>query len=144
VGSIRIILIQIIIVIFLSVTSGCALFSTRNTDEYEDPILREALRVRGMDFRAVNESQWSEGQRQSRESEIQYGLETGEIVVGMKMDDVVTVWGRPRDIEVAGDPRFGNQKWIYHEGVSSRWGLRPLRVIYFEEGRVAGWETASR
>ena len=41
-------------------------------------------------------------------------------------------WGRPDRMDVAGDPKFQNERWAYQrDGVTN--------YIYFENGRVEGW-----
>lgn len=81
-----------------------------------------------------------EEHRFQQEQEIQYGLAEGALVYGMKMDDVIAIWGQPRDVETAGDPRNGNQKWIYSNRPSNRWSLESFRIVYFESGTVVGWQ----
>ena len=57
----------------------------------------------------------------------------------MAMNDVTSIWGEPSNVDTAGDPRDGNQRWTYYSGLSSRYGLGSKRVVFFENGRVAGW-----
>lgn len=61
--------------------------------------------------------------------------------LGMAMDEVTQVWGDPREVDTAGDPALGNQRWTYTDGFSSRYSLGGKKIVYFEEGRVVGWET---
>lgn len=65
-----------------------------------------------------------------------------DVHLGMGMQDVIGSWGQPGQVEVAGDPSLGNQRWVFYSGVSSRWGLGSPKVIYFEEWRVAGWQNS--
>ncbi len=59
----------------------------------------------------------------------QYGP---EINVGMAKDQVLEMWGRPARVDVAGDPRYQNERWsFYHNG--------QMRTVYFENGQVQGW-----
>lgn len=67
-----------------------------------------------------------------------------KLVLGMEMHEVLSVWGQPRDVEHAGDAHSGNQRWTYTDGLSSPWSTAQLKRVYFEEGRVSGWETSSR
>jgi hypothetical protein len=83
----------------------------------------------------------SDEQRFFHESRINRARMNRELVLGMNMQDVLSVWGEPRNIESAGDPSLGNQRWIYSEGLSHPNSLSAARVIYFENGQVAGWET---
>lgn len=68
-------------------------------------------------------------------------IENRDIVVGMTKKAVSQSWGDPDLVEVAGNPLYGNERWQYKTYVSSSEGYKKeLRVIYFEAGRVAGWE----
>lgn len=58
---------------------------------------------------------------------------------GMDMGEVTSIWGQPSYVDTAGDPSDGNQRWTYQSGLSSRYGLGSKRIVYFENGRVAGW-----
>lgn len=70
---------------------------------------------------------------------ISSALDEGQITLGMPMKDVRGVWGSPVRIETAGDPGRGNQKWVYYTGISSL-EEQPDRTVYFENGRVVGWD----
>ena len=61
------------------------------------------------------------------------------IRMGMTLKDVRRLWGTPTDVEVAGDPTDGNFRWTYPS--STVRDLASSRVVTFESGRVAGWET---
>lgn len=56
----------------------------------------------------------------------------GDISLGMSKHDVTGVWGQPARVEVAGNPRHENERWVFVEG-------RKVRYVYFEGGRVNGW-----
>jgi hypothetical protein len=60
------------------------------------------------------------------------------------MSDVRSTLGEPQRIEIAGQAGLGYEKWVYYEGLTSSWSLGSARNIYFEEGRVAGWDTSSK
>lgn len=62
------------------------------------------------------------------------------LVVGMTKADVLEIWGQPTEIETAGKPSYGNQKWIYYSGLHSVWNRDDARIVYFEGGRVVGWK----
>jgi hypothetical protein len=67
-------------------------------------------------------------------------IEEGDILIGMPKQAVRESWGDPARVEVAGDPRFGNEKWEYTDYVASLGGYKKeLRTIFFESGRVVGW-----
>jgi hypothetical protein len=127
-------------VIYLAIFEGCALLNLEPNQEQQDPIARAALAERKP---ALSAPQSNEESPQFNPSyEIQDAIESGHLVVGMKMMDVLSVWGRPRDIESAGDPNLGHQKWTYSDSLFQHMQLKPSRVVYFESGRVIGWETA--
>ncbi len=52
--------------------------------------------------------------------------------LGMSKDDVVQSWGRPARIDIAGNPVNENERWAFY-------GNGGVRYIYFESGRVEGW-----
>ncbi len=58
-----------------------------------------------------------------------------DIMMGMTKAEVLEAAGRPLKVEVAGNPRYENERWLYNvEGQS--------KYIYFEAGTVGGWESA--
>jgi len=69
-------------------------------------------------------------------------LSPGDVELGMRSPEVRRAWGDPREVQVAGDPRQGNEKWVY-DGEST-FGLTRTgaRIVYFERGQVVGWESA--
>ena len=74
-------------------------------------------------------------------SDIQNAIESEDIVVGMTAGAVKKSWGDPAMVEVAGNPLYGNERWKYSKHVSSPDGYQAeTKIIYFEGGRVAGWE----
>lgn len=69
-------------------------------------------------------------------------IEANDIGRGMSRGAVKQSWGEPDLIESAGNPIYGNERWIYNKLVSTQDGYKSeKRVIYFEAGRVVGWET---
>jgi hypothetical protein len=69
-------------------------------------------------------------------------IEKNDVSVGMSQKAVTESWGDPDLVEVAGDPIYGNERWRYSRYISSNDGYnKQVRVIYFESGRVVGWET---
>lgn len=69
-------------------------------------------------------------------------IDEGDIAVGMPQDLVKKSWGEPQDKEVSGNPLYKNEKWKYSRYVSSSEGFRKEnRNVYFEGGKVVGWET---
>jgi hypothetical protein len=57
-----------------------------------------------------------------------------EIMMGMTKQEVIESAGRPSKVEVAGNPRYENERWMYSiDGVT--------KYIYFEAGVVGGWDS---
>jgi hypothetical protein len=50
----------------------------------------------------------------------------------MQKSTVISSWGRPVKVEIAGDPRNENEKWSFSENGK-------MRHVYFESGVVQGW-----
>lgn len=66
------------------------------------------------------------------------GFERQEIVkndvtLGMSKQDVLVSMGKPLKVEIAGNPRQENERWLYQYNGASKY-------IYFESGEVQGWE----
>ena len=55
------------------------------------------------------------------------------LTVGMTKNEVSVTWGQPAIVEFAGNPSFQNERWSF-----SRNGR--TNYIYFESGRVSGWD----
>ncbi len=69
-------------------------------------------------------------------------VDQNDVAVGMTKQAVRDSWGPPDSVEVAGNPMYGNEKWMYTEQTASTEGYRnEKRAIVFEGGRVVGWET---
>lgn len=69
-------------------------------------------------------------------------IENTDVHKGMLREAVVQSWGEPDLKEVAGSDVYGNERWHYKKLVSSEEGYKQeTRILYFESGRVVGWET---
>lgn len=69
-------------------------------------------------------------------------VESQDIAVGMPAEYVRRSWGEPSHIESSGNPIYKNERWQYLKQVSTPQGYKQeKRSVYFEGGRVAGWET---
>ena len=69
-------------------------------------------------------------------------MQNQDIAIGMPMDYVAKSWGEPLMKEVSGNPLFKNQKWRYSRSLSTQEGFKQeKRIVYFEGGKVVGWET---
>jgi len=60
-------------------------------------------------------------------------IHQSEITLGMTKRDVEVSWGRPIRVEVAGNPSYENERWIYSYNGATKY-------VYFESGKVDGWE----
>lgn len=62
-----------------------------------------------------------------------FAIRKNDILMGMTKMDVMESLGKPLRVEVAGNPRNENERWLYRlEGQQ--------KYIYFESAKVAGWE----
>jgi hypothetical protein len=69
-------------------------------------------------------------------------IDSQDISVGMPMEYVKRSWGDPLAIEVSGNPVYKNERWKYSRNVPGSDGFhQQKRSVYFEGGRVVGWET---
>lgn len=69
-------------------------------------------------------------------------MESQDIAIGMPADYVKKAWGDPDNVETSGNPIYKNERWKYLKQVSTPQGYRQeRRLVYFEGGRVVGWET---
>lgn len=74
--------------------------------------------------------------------EMRRAVENQDITMEMPMDLVKKAWGEPASIEVSGNPIYKNEKWRYIKFVSTSGGYKAeKRIVYFENGKVSGWET---
>lgn len=62
-----------------------------------------------------------------------FAARQSDILLGMSKDEVMGSWGRPLQVEVAGNPSYENERWLYNVNGATKY-------IYFESGRVEGWE----
>jgi outer membrane protein assembly factor BamE (lipoprotein component of BamABCDE complex) len=51
----------------------------------------------------------------------------------MSKSDVMNHLGHPTRVEVAGNPSYENERWLYTRNGASNY-------VYFEAGHVEGWE----
>ncbi len=124
--------------ILLTLSTNCALLNPQNDLLEKDPIAQAALS--SQPITTLEEEQIVEDRKQIQAEEIQRGLTSGDVVVGMQMNDVLALWGQPREIQTAGNNSSRNQKWIYLDRISPQGSLSAARSIYFEEGKVVGWD----
>lgn len=69
-------------------------------------------------------------------------VESQDIAIGMPQDYVRKSWGEPTQVETSGNSIYKNERWQYLKQVSTPQGYKQeSRLVYFEGGRVVGWET---
>ncbi len=69
-------------------------------------------------------------------------MESMDIAIGMPTDFVRKAWGEPEAIDHSGNPVYKNERWKYNKQISTPNGYRQeKRYVYFEGGRIVGWET---
>ncbi|MFL5784064.1 MAG: hypothetical protein ACJ76H_05600 [Bacteriovoracaceae bacterium] len=66
-------------------------------------------------------------------SESGFTARRNEVGVGMTKSDVMVSFGKPQRVEIAGNPSYENERWMYNINGSSKY-------IYFESGVVQGWD----
>ena len=67
------------------------------------------------------------------ERERGFAVRGQDILIGMTKNEVVESWGKPMRIEIAGNPSYENERWLYRVKSGQKF-------IYFEGGQVQGWE----
>lgn len=55
-----------------------------------------------------------------------------DVTMGMPMEKVLENWGTPDRRDVAGDPKYRNERWAFRKNGATKY-------IYFEQGVVQGW-----
>ncbi len=71
-----------------------------------------------------------------------YTASNPSVRLGMGKKTVKDMLGEPDQVEFAGSPVYGNERWQYTVESSNERGFqKKTRVIYFEGGRVVGWQT---
>ena len=78
---------------------------------------------------------------EEQQTKVSRAIARSDLVAGMSMAEVNSAWGEPLEVQNAGQIRHGNERWLYRTGLSSKYGLGQTRAVYFEGGRVVGWQT---
>ncbi|MFZ4404301.1 MAG: hypothetical protein ACOYOK_09395 [Pseudobdellovibrionaceae bacterium] len=107
---------------------------------------KDFLRLPSLENRQqwINEKQiWK--RKDLLEAQYKDSMQSQDIHVGMPQDFVRRSWGEPNNIETSGLAVYKNEKWQYSKFVSAHDGFKKeIRTVYFEDGKVAGWETEFR
>lgn len=79
---------------------------------------------------------------QAPNEELKNLVDNQDITLGMQQDLVRKSWGEPQTVEVSGNPIYKNERWKYIRYITSPDGFKKeTRLVYFEGGRVVGWES---
>ena len=62
-----------------------------------------------------------------------FAMRDSKVASGMSKSQVMENWGEPKRVEVAGNPSYENERWLYSVNGATKY-------IYFESGVVRGWE----
>lgn len=74
--------------------------------------------------------------------EFDEAVEAQDIALGMPTEYVKKAWGEPLHIEISGNPIYRNERWQFNREVATPQGYKlQKRLVYFEGGKVVGWET---
>jgi len=80
-------------------------------------------------------------QEENYPDEVAKVIENNDIALGMSQKGVTESWGDPDMVETAGNALYGFERWKYNRYVSGNDGYqKEMRIVYFEGGRVVGWE----
>lgn len=125
--------------------------SKREKEQYSEilPLFKnESERIDFLSLPTLEERQeWIKSNRVWERGAENYKLyksvvEAQDITVGMTQELVRKSWGDPQSVEVSGNPIYKNERWRYTRSVSTPEGFKKEdRLVYFEGGRVVGWET---
>lgn len=80
--------------------------------------------------------------REKSNPDFQSVVDAQDLTLGMSQDLVRRSWGEPTAVEHSGNPIYKNERWKYIRETPTINGYkRERRYVYFEGGRVVGWET---
>lgn len=95
--------------------------------------------IEGRQAWVIRNKIWS---RLKSNEEFQNVVESQDLAMGMTGDLVRKSWGEPESVDHSGNSIYKNERWKYVRDVPSPNGYkRERRFVYFEGGRVVGWET---
>ena len=123
------------LLIMIPFFTGCMLLPQPEVNEPSRRLPTAVSDLDNLEMLLLNEQQPIASQAPDADAEDQLRL-------GMPKQFVKRYFGRPNVVEVAGNPVYGNERWIYERKVSTLDGYyTEKKVIYFEGGRIVGWET---
>ncbi len=81
---------------------------------------------------STKKADWQEDQGKGQDFIQKHSVHSKELYLGMSKSQVMQAWGKPSRVDVAGNPRNQNERWVFFEDGSAK-------QIFFESGRVGGW-----
>jgi hypothetical protein len=95
---------------------------------------QEYLQIRKIKESTARNSRGYDGHGPKRVAfhEIPRFVAKNDVSLGMQMDEVVGNWGTPERRDIAGDPKYKNERWAFRKNGKTKY-------IFFESGRVQGW-----
>lgn len=80
----------------------------------------------------TKKADWLEDQGKGQDFIQKRSIHSKELYLGMNKGQVTQAWGKPYRVDIAGNPRHQNERWLFVEDGS-------VKQIFFEGGRVQGW-----
>ncbi len=93
---------------------------------------REYLSLRGIKKERNNYADRFKNSRRVPHHPIPASAIKGDVAFGMNMDQVIDSWGAPARRDIAGNPKYKNERWTFRKEGRTKY-------IYFESGVVQGW-----
>lgn len=81
---------------------------------------------------ATKKADWQEDQGKGQDFIQKRSIHSKDLYLGMTKAQVLQAWGKPSRVDIAGNPRNQNERWVFFEDGSAK-------QIFFESGRVGGW-----
>jgi hypothetical protein len=83
-------------------------------------------------YMKTKKDEYKEDHGEGRDLVKSRSIHSSEISLGMTKTEVEKLWGKPAKIQVAGNPKYQNELWLFQEDGT-------VRQVYFESGKVNGW-----
>jgi len=81
---------------------------------------------------STKKADWQEDQGKGQDFIQKRSIHSKDLYLGMSKSQVMQAWGKPSRVDIAGNPRNQNERWVFFEDGSAK-------QIFFEYGRVGGW-----
>lgn len=125
----------ITLILLLSIVSGCMLLPPQRPQDPSRKVYPAISDLDNLEMLLLNDQQPIYQNTRQLSG-------TDNLHLGMGKSRVQNTLGQPSVIEVAGNPKYENERWVYERSVPTLKGYyKEKRVIYFEGGNVVGWES---